>query len=80
MQRKKHQCKSQSQCRVIDLQIEKIKGRKAMKRKKLCVCQYCIQEMKSRGEKIFIGDIVIEEKICEWCGEEDDDLREIEFC
>ena len=50
-----------------------------MKRKKLCVCQYCIEEIKSHGEKIFIGDIVTEEKTCEWCDEEDDELHEIEF-
>ena len=42
-------------------------------------CEHCIEELKSRGEKVLVGDQVYtieeaeeEQKACEWCGEYDD--------
>lgn len=46
---------------------------------KLILCEYCIEELRSRGEKVLVGDRVYrleeseeENKPCEWCGEYDD--------
>lgn len=43
------------------------------------LCKHCIMELKSRGEQVFVGDLLFdseeaeEEKVtCDWCGEYDD--------
>lgn len=43
---------------------------------KWCLCNHCIDAIKSRGEKLFVGDMVLDyeesEELnfpCEWCGE-----------
>lgn len=38
---------------------------------KLCLCRYCYEEMKSRGEQLFEAGSVTEGK-CDRCDEEDD--------
>lgn len=47
------------------------------------LCNCCIEEVKSRAEKVFVGAYVDfdedEEIKCEWCEEESDELRECEF-
>lgn len=54
-----------------------------MKMKPFYCCQYCIQELESRGEKLYKAindDSGDEEKTaCEWCKEESDDLTPIYF-
>ena len=40
--------------------------------KKICLCAYCIEGLRSRGEKIFVSDITHYDSICNWCGVEDD--------
>lgn len=44
------------------------------------LCEHCILEIKSRGEKVWIGDFhnIDEEIECEWC-EEVDDVYECKF-
>lgn len=41
-----------------------------------CICDKCIMAIRSRGEKILVGDLIYdydeseaENKPCEWCGE-----------
>ena len=55
-----------------------------MKEEKWCLCQQCIDAIRSRGEQIFVGPLVFfaddieygeEERKCDWC-EEVDDLYE----
>ena len=50
-----------------------------------CLCMNCINAIKSRGEKIFVGSIVDPDEYleengeplhCEWCDEEDVDVYE----
>lgn len=50
-----------------------------------CLCLNCINAIKSRGEKIFVGSIVDPDEYleengetlrCEWCDEEDTDVYE----
>lgn len=49
------------------------------------LCRHCIDAIKSRGETVFVGDIVPDEietdelKICEWCEEEYIELFECMF-
>ena len=47
------------------------------------ICDQCIRAIKSRGEKIFVGDLILYdeevENICYWCGEEDEELYEVRF-
>ena len=49
---------------------------------KWILCRNCIDAIKSRGEKIYVGDIVNgydfkdEPTKCEWCNEEDVELYE----
>lgn len=49
---------------------------------KWILCKNCIDAIKSRGEKIFVGDVVNgfdyedEPTKCEWCDEEDVELYE----
>ena len=51
---------------------------------RFCLCERCIEAIRSRGEKVFVGEIVFDtsdleygeqERKCEWC-EEVDDLYE----
>ena len=51
----------------------------------MLMCEYCQQEVKSHGEKIFVGyrKMTFEESMetdtpCEWC-DEYDDLYEVRF-
>ena len=44
----------------------------------LC-CQYCIEELRSRGEKIVLGEHHYEPCICEWCSEETEDVQEVKL-
>lgn len=55
-----------------------------MREEKWCLCQNCIDAIKSRGEPIYVGTKIFsvddieygeEEKKCQWC-EEVDDLYE----
>lgn len=54
--------------------------------KKMCLCRYCIEEMRSRGEKLSVGDAVAleyevfadEPQVCTWCGEEAEKLYMVE--
>lgn len=52
-----------------------------MKKDKWCLCQNCINQIKSRGEPIYVGSLVFsvddieygeEEQKCSWCNEVDD--------
>lgn len=40
------------------------------------ICQYCMQELESRGERFRLYDVAYDVE-CEWCGEIDDciDIR-----
>ena len=42
-----------------------------------CLCEHCIEELRSRGEKIYASEC-IDFGTCDWCGEEDD-LYEVLF-
>ena len=44
------------------------------------LCEHCIEEIKSRGERLTVGGFFsIDEEIpCEWC-DEIDDVHECEF-
>lgn len=49
-----------------------------MLHKRICLCEYCVEAIRSRGEKVFVGGQVLtleesedEDKPCEWCGEHD---------
>ena len=59
--------------------------------KKVYLCEYCISELLSRGEKVFIGDLVSRDEIdepfeCGLCGsdylygDEPDDCDELYEC
>lgn len=41
------------------------------KYKKIFLCPYCLQEIKSHGDKIIITGQEEETDICGWCDEED---------
>lgn len=45
--------------------------------KKMILCENCIEAIRSRGEKLFVGDPVekTEETICEWCDDDDEDTE-----
>lgn len=50
----------------------------------MLLCKYCIEEIRSRGEIIYVSpelnDAEKNDKtICEWCDEEDDTLFECHF-
>lgn len=51
----------------------------------MLMCGYCIQEAKSRGERLFIGDLKVnfddsvEDNIPCDCCDEYDDLYEVKF-
>lgn len=57
--------------------------------KRLCLCEYCIAEVKSRGEKIFTREMTYEDctddeldidvVVCDWC-EEDYTVNEMYVC
>ena len=50
-----------------------------IKAKRFCICDYCLQAMRSRGEEIFVGDKLFswnieEENLkCDFCDEEEFD-------
>ena len=41
------------------------------------ICRYCLEEIQSRGEKIWISD-EWEDGVCDWCKEEDE-VTEAQF-
>lgn len=52
------------------------------------ICPYCIEAIRSHGEKILVGDLVDcdeyyeqheKEPVCYWCEEPEDELREVVF-
>ena len=46
------------------------------------LCQYCIEEIKSHGEKILVDPFPVEQEKahkCEWCDEEDETLYKVIF-
>lgn len=46
----------------------------------LCVCNYCLDGIRSRGERIALVDVrYMCDTPCDWCGDYDDELNEIEF-
>ena len=49
--------------------------------KRMCICSYCYEEMKSRGERVKMLDRyavdISEERRCDLC-DEVDDLMEVE--
>ena len=58
--------------------------------KYICLCEYCIEAIRSRGEPVFVGSEVgsfdsetyLEDDVptkCEWCEEEGDVLYECIF-
>lgn len=54
-----------------------------MKRIKMCLCDYCIQAIKSHGERVLVGD-PSGYGICDWCGDEyleedGEQLKEVNF-
>lgn len=41
------------------------------------LCEHCIEAIRSRGEKIFMGEAHYDEDIeCAWCGEVEDVVYE----
>jgi hypothetical protein len=48
-------------------------------RKALCGC--CIRAIQSRGEAVYIGDLLHDEEVkyCAWCKEENDELYAVRF-
>lgn len=48
--------------------------------KQLRICGYCLQEIRSHGEKVFSSpDYSGETCTCEWCNEEDEELYLVRF-
>ena len=46
----------------------------------MLLCDICIQAIRSRGEKIFVGNAVYaddDQIICDWCDEDFDELYEV---
>ena len=45
------------------------------------LCEHCIAAIRSRGEKVFVGEELPDDvpMICEWCEEEDVVLYECHF-
>lgn len=57
------------------------------------LCSYCIEAIRSRGEKVYVGEkieremdidtdghwLVDDELTCEWCEEENDELYDCHF-
>ena len=48
--------------------------KKVEKLKRICLCEYCIEEIRSKGESVFKSDLKYDAECstCEWCGEKDD--------
>ena len=45
-----------------------------MEDKRICLCKNCIEAIRSRGEKVWVGSEIEtedEELVCEWCEYED---------
>ena len=54
--------------------------------KTTCLCDRCIEAIKSRGEPVFVGRHIWQDDVddgeitkCEWCEEEDIDVYECMF-
>ena len=50
--------------------------------KKICLCSWCINGIRSHGEKIYVGDPIDDYENnpeCEWCNEDIDELFECVF-
>ena len=49
--------------------------------KKMCICWYCIQAIRSHGEKVYIGDPIENQDndplVCDWCDDEAEELYEV---
>jgi hypothetical protein len=45
------------------------------------LCDRCIRAVRSRGEKIYVGDLLSNERfsICMWCDAPDDELFKVVF-
>jgi len=45
------------------------------------LCYRCINAIRSRGEKIFVGDLIHDEgiNVCTWCEELEEELYEVEI-
>ena len=48
------------------------------------LCECCIAAIRSRGEKVFVGEEIDQEDednllTCEWCEDENDELYECHF-
>ena len=50
-----------------------------MKRRKIILCEHCIEAIRSHGEKVIIESEADDANICEWCDEPEDDLYECYF-
>lgn len=51
-------------------------AKEKIKAKRLCICDYCIQAIRSHGEEILVGDRVYSEEEdlkCDFCNEDDFD-------
>jgi len=47
----------------------------------MVICNRCIRAIRSRGERIFVGDLIIyddEPGICTWCEESEHELYPVE--
>ena len=47
--------------------------------KKICLCSWCIQGIRSHGEKLFVGDEISEDENpkCEMCDETETEIYEV---
>jgi hypothetical protein len=47
----------------------------------MVLCYRCVRSIRSRGEKIYVGELVCEEEseACLWCGNMDDELYYVHF-
>ena len=46
------------------------------------ICDRCIQAIRSKGEEIFVGEIISDrgaDMECEWCNEMYEELNEVKF-
>lgn len=45
----------------------------------MLLCEHCIAAIQSRGERIFVGPMLLDETQCEWCEEFSEDVHECMF-
>lgn len=54
-----------------------------MKHHHITLCEHCIEEIKSRGEIVYVGNRIDEDcdtaLICEWCDDESIELFDCHF-